>query len=81
MCDIMTGEIEGGDALLDHHNGLLVLAPHLDDIERTELARRAFGAEGQLTDDGLTAACLCGLEVDVSITGEGAYVLADGTRL
>ena len=52
--------------------------PHLDDIERTELARRVFGAEGQLTDGGLTAVCLCGIEVDVSAANEGSCVLADG---
>ena len=79
MCYVMTGEIEGGDALLDHRNFLLVLAPHLSDIERTELARRMWARAGigddQLTDDGLTAVCECGIEVDVSAAGEGAYVL------
>ena len=74
MCYVMTGEIEGGDALLDRNNMLLVLAPHLSDTERTGLARRMFGLDGQLTDDGLTAACLCGLEVDVSAAGEGEYI-------
>jgi hypothetical protein len=78
MCVIMTGEIDGGDALLDPRNFLLVLAPHLDDTERTELARRVFGAGDQLTDDGLTTLCLCGIEVDVSAANEGSYVLADG---
>jgi hypothetical protein len=78
MCNILTGEIESGDALLERANFLLVLAPYLNDVERTELARRVFGAEGQLTDDGYTALCLCGIEVDVSAANEGSYVLIDG---
>ena len=72
MCMITTGEAGDADAMIDRLSFLLVLAPHLGDIERTELARRAFGAEGQLTDDSLTALCLCGLEIDVSAANEGA---------
>jgi hypothetical protein len=79
MCHVMTGDIGDGDALLDSRNYLLVLAPHLSDIERCELARRLFagaGQDDQLTDDGLTAICLCGFEVDVSAANEGEYILA-----
>jgi hypothetical protein len=77
MCMIMTGEIsaDAGDAMLDRPNFLLVLDPCLSDPERVELARRGFGAEDQLTDDGLTTLCLCGLEIDTSAANEGAYVL------
>jgi hypothetical protein len=75
MCTILTDEISDGDALLDEANWLLVLGSHLCNGERVEAARRAFGPEAQLEDNGYTAVCWCGLEVDVSKEREGAYVL------
>ena len=79
MCYVLTADCGDADGLADLRNQLLVLSPQLSDGERAELARRAWGPEEQLTDDGYTAVCWCGLETDVSLAREGEYVALSGT--